>query len=151
MVMEMTKKPIIYLDMDGVLANFHGAFEREITPQCEPTEIYEKGFYRNLKVNEGAREAVSKMLESGKFEVYIASKPATGSQYCAGEKYEWVKEHFPELHSRIILTPNKNVLQGHILIDDHPEKWRNFEGEVFRFNPHEPAKSWAQVERRLGL
>lgn len=147
----MMKKPIIYLDMDGVLANFHGAFEREITPQCEPHEIYEEGFYRNLKVNEGAKEAVQKLLECGKFEVYIASKPATNSEFCAGEKYEWVREHFPELHSRIILTPNKNVLSGHVLVDDHPEKWRNFGGEVFRFNAHQPKESWERLVRRLGL
>lgn len=151
MEMENMKKPIIYFDMDGVLANFHGAFEREITPQCEPHEIYEEGFYRNLKVNEGAREAITKILESNRFEVYIASKPATNSRYCAGEKYEWVREFFPELHSRIILTPNKNLLRGQVLVDDHPEKWRNFEGEVFRFNPHESAESWEKVLRRLGL
>lgn len=145
----MKNKRIIYLDMDGVLANFFGALGRVVKPTDEPMEIYEKGFYRNMPVNEGAIEAVKALIANPKLDVYIASKPCSNSPYCASEKYEWVKEHFPALYKKIFLTSNKNMLSGHTLVDDHPDKWNDFNGEIIYFNPHEPAKSWANVIRIL--
>ena len=138
---------IIYLDMDGVLADFFAGLGRVVSPDEDPTEIYEKGFYRNLPVMEGAKEAVAKLLAHPDLKIYIASKPCNTRKnpHCPSEKYEWIDEHFPELYNKIYLTCNKNRLTGNFLIDDHPHKWNKFEGTVIKFDPKEPVESWKKV------
>lgn len=141
------KKYVIYTDQDGVLANFIGSIPNGhlLTHDSEPSEMYEKGFYRNLKVNDGALEAIDKILSSNKIDLYVASKPAVKNPYCASEKYEWLQEHFPPLFKKTFLTCDKTLLRGDMLIDDHPTRWKNFEGIVFPFNHLEPRESWAKV------
>jgi 5'-nucleotidase len=126
----------IYLDMDGVLADFFGGLGRIISPEEDPEEIYRKGFYLNLPVMKGAQEFVRKLEDKG-FNVYIASKPLR-SQYCASEKFIWIAKHFPTLYRKIILTCDKTLLKGDILIDDQPHKWKGFEGSVIAANPLGP-------------
>lgn len=153
--MEVTEKYIVYLDMDGPLADFFGALGRSVEPHEEPLEIYEKDFYTNMPVTKGALEAVHKLLAAEHLEVYIASKPITRNflkdtpAYCPSEKYEWVFNHFPTLIRKIFLTCNKNLLRGHYLIDDQPNKWDDFEGEILAFDNHNPVKSWEKIVDKL--
>jgi len=144
------EKKIVYIDLDGVTADFFAALGRVVNPTEEPTEIYEKGFYRNMPVMEGAKEAIQTLLENENLDVYFASKPATNSKYCENEKKAWVNEHFPELRKKLFLIPNKNLLSGHYLIDDHPFKWSGFGGEVIHFDPLNPVESWIRVIGTIG-
>jgi 5'-nucleotidase len=42
--------------------------------------------------------------------------------YCVLEKYQWVEQHFgPEFVDRIILTRDKTLIRGNLLIDDKPQ------------------------------
>ena len=143
------RKQVIYFDMDGVLANFIKGVGRDVPLTEKPQEMYEEGFYRNLPVMEGAKEAIEALLNNSKFEVYVASKPAKHSEYCASEKYEWIKEHFPRLYKKIVLICDKSLLRGHYLVDDNPEKWEGFEGLVIGFNPREGATEWERVTNLL--
>lgn len=143
------EKKIVYLDMDGVACNFFKGIGRVVHPDDDVPEIYEEGFYRNLEPMAGAIDAINKLVNAPHLDVYIASKPATGSKYCASEKYAWIEEHIPTLRKKIFLTCNKNLLAGHYLIDDHPKKWNKFNGTVIHFNPLKPLASWIRVLNEL--
>jgi len=135
---------IIYFDMDNVLANFNGAFNRELSPSEKPLERLEKGFYRNLKPLGETVKLVRILIFMG-HDVYIASKPTSHSEYCASEKYQWVREHIPELSKKVILTGHKQLLVGDYLIDDHPERWSEFGGKVLFFNPNNHEESYKRI------
>jgi len=98
----------------------------EIKPTAEgatasqETPIFDhKGFYRDLPLP-GAVEAVTDPLAEG-FDVYICTSPLVQYQNCALEKYEWVEEHLgSEFTKRVILTRDKTLVRGDVLIDDKP-------------------------------
>jgi 5'-nucleotidase len=134
-------KTIIFLDMDGVLADFDGAITSGIVP--DPPEMFEPGFFRNLKPMPGSKESVAKILANPEFEVYIGSKMTSKVTTCATEKMEWIKEHFPALLRHMVLVCDKKLLRGDILIDDDHERWESsFRGLFIRFDRTKPKKSW---------
>jgi len=140
-------KKIVYIDMDGVLADFAKGVGREFSGK--PKEMYKKDFYLNLPVMQGAREAINALLLQDDLDLYIASKPTTRNTWSVKEKYDWIKLFFPELTKKIFLTCNKNLLKGDYLVDDHPEKWENFQGEVLSFDSKDPLRSWTTIVNRL--
>jgi 5'-nucleotidase len=79
-----------------------------------------RGFYRNLPPVPGAIKAVTDLLAEG-FGVYICTSPLEQYQHCVLEKYEWVEEHLgSEFTTRVILTRDKTLVRGDVLIDDKP-------------------------------
>lgn len=126
--------------MDGVLADFH-AVAGEVEIHETPTEMLKEGFYRNLPVMEGAKEAVEELMKLG--DVYIASKPTTKNFSCATEKYEWINEHFPQLIKKVFLTCDKTLLKGDFLIDDDI-RWNEFDGNFLWFDRKNPLR-WEQI------
>ena len=134
----------ILVDMDGVLADFEGAFldrwrstypDRSFVPLSErrtfylskeyPTELAREifcaaTFIRDLPPIAGGLEAVQDMLRSG-MEVFICSSPLSDYQNCVVEKYDWVVRHLGfEWSKRLILTKDKTLITGDVLIDDRP-------------------------------
>jgi 5'-nucleotidase len=134
--------------MDGVLADFEAGFleawrskypERPYIPLDERTTFYmvdqyplefreavqelqrRPGFYYSLPPVTGGIVAFQEMTRAG-FDVYICSSPLSVYKHCVVEKYEWV-EHFLgfEWTKRIIMTKDKTLLRGDVLIDDRPE------------------------------
>lgn len=144
----MKNRKIILIDMDGVLADFEGAFltqYRAKFPQHYyipledrkefaifneyPEELSEdvrsiysaSGFFKNLPIIDGAKEAVLKMQEFG-HEVFICTSPINRFKNCVTEKYLWIASNFGhEMTKKIILTKDKTLIHGDILIDDKPE------------------------------
>jgi 5'(3')-deoxyribonucleotidase len=136
---------IVYLDMDGVLANFWLGVGR---PDAEwnPPEMYVKGFFRNLPLMPGAKRAVAELLANPNIDLYIASKPDSINMDSATEKYQWINEHFPELIKKIFLTCDKGHLNGDYLIDDDLERWGpKFKGKFLHFNEKSPLESWERI------
>lgn len=139
---------IILVDMDDVLADFEGEFinrwklkhpdkpyvsrENRIVfglADNYPPEfiklvkgIYtEKGFFLNLPVIEGAIEGINKIKDAG-HEVFICTAPIKSYNHCVPEKYDWVNNNLGyEWTKRLILTRDKTLIKGNILIDDNPE------------------------------
>jgi 5'-nucleotidase len=139
---------ILLLDQDNVLADFETGFPtawiarfpgippaaeadrrsfqvRDDYPshlRCEVDAIISSpGFYRNLPVMQGAAEAVVELLQKG-IDVFICTSPLSQYQNCVLEKYEWVEEHLgTEFTKRVILTRDKALVRGDILVDDKPE------------------------------
>ncbi|WP_417849405.1 5' nucleotidase, NT5C type [Thalassoglobus sp.] len=149
----MNVKPIIYLDMDGVLFDFVAAFGkvlnipdikdqlapgvRNIAPQIGMTEdeMWERighhgyAFWNEMPEYPWSRELVD-LVERNSSEWYILSSPARNSDSLKG-KLEALKLMFGERFRRYILTPNKRLLAGRnrILIDDHERHCEEFEND----------------------
>ncbi len=78
------------------------------------------GFIRNLPPVPGALEAVKELLALG-MDVRICSSPLSQFENCVAEKYLWVEKHLGrDATNRLILTKDKTLVHGHLLIDDKP-------------------------------
>jgi len=141
-------KNVILIDMDNTLANFDKEFAKRwvaARPDDETTMITERkhfeleenfdaelapvavkimstaGFFIDFEPAPGAVTAVQEMLEAG-YTVFFCTAPHP-FQYetCVAEKYAWVRKHFGDDYlARIIITRDKSVVKGTVLIDDKP-------------------------------
>ena len=133
----------IFIDMDGVIANFEKAaenvaLEKGVTKLSRPDLFVN---YRALGVIDGAIEAVAKLNVD--YDVFIASTPPWSRPEVWGHKREWIEEYFPYLARKIILTHRKDLLIGDILIDDSRYRGQpDFQGEWFWFNKNWNNKNW---------
>jgi len=130
-------KKIIYIDMDGVIANFKKAAD-EGGWKHRPDKHVD---YRNLEVMPGAKEALMRLNHD--FDIFIASTPPWDRPDMWGAKREWIAEHFPWLKRKLILTHRKDLLIGDILIDD--SRWRgqpDFQGDWLWFGTSQRVLDW---------
>ena len=130
-------KKIIYVDMDGVIANFKKDADEGGWIHRPDKHVS----YRNLEVISGARDALMRL--NNDFDIFIASTPPWDRPKCWGHKREWLAEHFPWLKKKLILTHRKDLLIGDILIDD--TRWRgqpDFQGDWFWFNKDWDTRDW---------
>jgi 5'(3')-deoxyribonucleotidase len=134
-------KKVVFVDMDGVLADFDGSIEKHV---LDPPEMFVPGFFRNLKVMPGAKEGVKALLNNPKIKVYIGTKHTTKTDYSPSEKVGWVREHFPELIKRMFIVTDKHLLKGDYLIDDDL-RWKHFPGEFIHFDKAKPEEEWKRV------
>lgn len=68
----------------------------------------------------GSVDAVRQMVSRG-YKVLFCTSPVLTSTHCAGEKVEWIRENFgPAWVSRLVLTSDKTMVRGDVLIDDKP-------------------------------
>lgn len=81
----------------------------------------EKGFFLDLPLLPGAKEALKELLTLGK-NPFICTKPFHGAEYCEEEKRAWSEINLGrEWLDRIVIVPDKTVVPGKLLIDDQPE------------------------------
>ena len=147
------KLKIILIDMDGVIANFDRGLVRvmkkelpeiPITPYRNRTAFYFKdnfdkkdykkiqeierrpGFFKTLPIVPNAKEAISEISKRG-HNVKICSSPLIHNPTCASDKYSWLEEKFGSyLAKQLIITKDKTLVKGDILIDDRPEIRGNY-------------------------
>lgn len=128
--------------MDDTICDFKGAYEKAIieNPGIQfPQSQY--GFFRNLKPLDGAIEAVQKLHdEYPQYEVYLLTAPSMKNPLCYSEKREWVETYLGyELVERLIISPNKALLKGDVLIDDMTsgKGQEHFEGKILQYGSTE--------------
>ena len=135
-------KPVVLLDVDGVLADFVGPYldavhdltkikhQREdvktwriseslgLTDEIKAAvdvKVKSAGFCAGLPVITGAKEGV-KALENIA-DVYIATSPWRGPNW-SHERVEWLEKHFGIDQDRVMQGKAKFLLDGDVLIDD---------------------------------
>lgn len=135
------EKPIVYIDLDGVCADYDDAKDAG----CHPAD---KGFFSGLCLIDGAKDAVIKLAE--RYDVYFLSTAPWSNVNSWSEKRLWVDENFGTLaFKRLILTHNKGLLKGDYLIDDRTANGVDeFEGTHIHFGTVEYA-NWADVLEEL--
>ncbi|MFB6212499.1 MAG: 5'-3'-deoxyribonucleotidase [Candidatus Magasanikbacteria bacterium] len=154
---------IILVDLDNVLADFEKGFyqewvrrypNRDVVPlekretfyiyedypeefKKDVEEIYKSpSFVEELPAVPKSIESVKKMSSIG-HEVFICSSPFVSSLESFSEKVRWVEKHLGEgFVRRTILTKDKTLIKGDILIDDNPnvEGFKNPEWSHFIFD-----------------
>lgn len=135
------EKKIVWLDMDGVLVNFRKGVDEILERNPEFKEKYKgeydrmHGVFRNPPPIDGAIEAVKKLAESGKYELYIASTAPWDNPESATDKRYWIEKYFGDLFKKkMVITHLKNMLIGDYLIDDRTKNGAGeFKGELLHF------------------
>jgi 5'(3')-deoxyribonucleotidase len=132
---------IIYVDMDGVIADFEKACVEQKLDKKQMNAPDKFIDYSKIPVMEGAVEAVAQLVKE--HDVYIASTPPWRQPKAWTDKRLWIQKHFPTLNKKVVLTHHKNLLKGDVLIDD--SRWRgqpDFEGEWLWFGTAQRVKNW---------
>ena len=177
---------IILIDQDGVLADFEHAFlaawrERhpDIAPvayedrksfnllEDYPPELRRKaeaiytapGFIRELPPVPGAIEAFEELLALG-MDLRICTAPLRQYENCVAEKFQWVERHLGRAATeRIVMTRDKTLVRGDLLIDDKPRvegavarpSWRHivYDAPYNRHVADRPRMTWANWRSAL--
>lgn len=143
---------VIYIDMDDVLCDYSNAFSEALkeTPNIAfPQSQY--GFYANLAPIQGAIDSVRSLIESEIFDPYILTAPSIKNPFSYTEKRVWIEKFFGiEFTEKLIISSNKGLLKGDILIDDLIEGrgQENFEGKLIQFGS-EKYPNWNSVIKHL--
>lgn len=160
------KKKVLYIDMDGVIADFDKALEiydseinnmnhendpnqaiirnNKVDVICEANE----DFFHHIPPVNLAIETVSLLFE--KFEVYFLSTPMWNAPHSFTGKRIWIEKHFGEMASkRLILTHRKDLNIGDFLVDDRIcNGVENFSGTHIHFGS-EKFPNWEVTFRYL--
>jgi 5'-nucleotidase len=170
-------KKSILVDMDGVLADVYTTFfelhERETGQKLNLNDIAglleeeafmnqrewvsSQGFFRNLPVMPGSREALKKL--NNLYKIVVVSL-ATEFPYCLTDKQLWMHENFPFITwKQLVFCGDKGIVKADIMIDDHFKNLNHFEGRTILFTQphnmlitnttHTRVGSWGEIEKLL--
>lgn len=149
----MSKENIhIFLDLDGVLANFVGGVEKEFDVKLDDlsswgmadkinkkkgTNLTTKEFWKRIQENPRfwfdlepypwARDLVNLTMEKTKGNVTIVTSPDMAA-HTYGQKAGWVMKFYPGLARKLFVGPQKHLLAqpNRILIDDSDDNIKKF-------------------------
>ena len=82
-----------------------------------------------------AIDSISKIIDSGKYDIYIASTAPWNNIESLSHKRIWIEKYFGDkLRKRLILTHRKDLLIGDYLIDDRTANGAGeFQGKLIQF------------------
>ena len=155
----MREKKILYIDMDGVIANFEAAVHK-INPnivfginapdreEVDQIIIDNPRIFATLPTIEGGIDAAKRL--SNHYEVYFLSSPMWDVPDSYMDKRLWIFEHFEEWsRKRLILSHQKDLHIGDYLVDDRTANGAgNFTGKHLLFGSKE-FPNWKVVEEFL--
>ena len=125
----MENQKIVYIDLDNTLADYVGMANELHRSLKDAKHI--PGFFRNLNPMPNAIESYN--LLSKYFDVYILSTSPWSNPDAFKEKFEWVREKFPNAYKNIIFSHHKDLNIGDYLIDDSDKNGAsNFKGDYIQ-------------------
>lgn len=135
---EIKKNDIIYIDMDGVLVK-----NNTVATEWKKERIREGYFLEKEPMHLAIKYF---HFLSQRCNVYILSTPVWDNIHCWTEKRIWVEKHLGEsAKKKLILTHNKGLNVGKVLIDDSKEHGvSKFSGIHIHFG-NESFPSWKEV------
>lgn len=159
----MNKKEILYVDMDGVIADFDAGIKiydanletsdrfanyEEREDRVDEIVRANPTIFENLPLIEGAVEAVKELSQH--FEIYFLSTPMENIPESFMGKKIWLNKHFGNLaYKNLILTHRKDLNIGAYLIDDRLKNGvEGFTGEHIHFGT-EKFPNWESVLKYL--
>ena len=162
----MKKKPLVLLDVDGILADFIGSvldiikketgiefyenniktfemFEDLKTSKYNIKNICYKHFKKpkyalKLKLLDGSVQAVERIKELA--DIHVVTTPMHMNPTWTFEREQWLKKHFNIDYKDITFTSKKYLLKGDVLIDDNEFNVRSWSKE----NPNSKAFLWSK-------
>ena len=155
----MRKKRILYVDMDGVIADFIGKihelhpeiciddadeYQREIDDLCFKNPL----IFDDLKPIVEGIEAVKILMEI--YDVYFLSTPMWEIPESYTSKRRWLFKYFEEdCKKKLILTHRKDLQRGAFLIDDRLTNGsEDFQGFHIHYGQF-PFEDWNKVFKFL--
>lgn len=131
----MNSKDIIYVDMDGVVANFAKKWKKMYGTELDLYHIppTPTGFYSDLEVIPNSKNAIKTLSEY--FDVYFLSTAEWNNISSWSDKRIWIEKHFGKYaYKKLILSHNKSLHIGKYLIDDRAiDTNLAFTGEFIHF------------------
>lgn len=109
-------KKVMFFDMDGVLADFEGGCNGDLS------KMFKRGFFRNLSVmEEKLDETIADLQEQG-YIVKILSKACVKRtnklfEGQVNDKVEWVLEHIPSIAREDIIIQATDEIKADVLKD----------------------------------
>ncbi len=159
----MENKKILYIDMDGVVADFDKAII-DIYPDLNKEEVCwairhikvlkviknNPSFFMSLDAIPESIEAVNQLFECGKYDIYFLSTPMWNVPHSFSQKKQWIQKHFGmKARKRLILTYRKDLNIGDYLIDDTTRNGTGeFTGEHLHFGT-EKYPDWKSILNKL--
>jgi 5'-nucleotidase len=148
--------PILYVDMDGVVADFDHEIKKvhpnvfELEDGDERSRIIDETveadvrLFLRLKPIDGALEAIEKL--KGHYNIYFLSTPMWNVPESLTDKRLWLENTFGDFaKKRLILTHRKDLNIGAYLIDDRLKNGaENFTGMHIHFGT-EKFPNWESV------
>jgi 5'(3')-deoxyribonucleotidase len=127
--------------MDRVICDYDKQYNR--IKSFYPNMIYPQslhGFFSTLEPIDGAIDGVNLLRKY--FDVYILTRPSIMNPISYTEKRIWIENNFDlEFCEKLILCPNKSLLNGDFLIDDFKH---DFKGTQLLFGSTE-YENWKRV------
>jgi 5'(3')-deoxyribonucleotidase len=140
----------IYIDMDGVICDYETEFNavKQLKPDLEFPQS-EPGFFLRLLPIEGAIDTINRL--SKEHDVWILTSPSVLNPHSYTEKRLWVEQYFGiEMCKKLILSLDKSLLEGDILIDDRADsnKQNEFDGDLLLFGS-DKYPDWNSIEKEF--
>ena len=159
----------IYVDMDGVLADFFGEWAKAMGKDSfrdieDPANAIKKiktvdDFWLNLPMLPQAKELLS-LIKKVKGSYYICSSPLADDPRSEPHKREWVKKNLDFfLPKKVYITHNKpqfaknNDGSPNILIDDYGvniNAWEEAGGIGFKYKDHKFERTAKAIKQAVG-
>lgn len=144
----MKEELFIYVDMDGVLANF----DKEIN--AVERFAKEEGFFKKLKPISSNVAFINDLISNG-FNVCVLS--ASPNKSADNDKIEWLKRYIPNLKKYIIIRNGENKADFvktngvNVLFDDWGKNCRDFEDKGFKAYQVKKYKTIRKLFKDLGI